>query len=64
MLTRISGHIFRRWARRAGAVTSRQKSKLCWIDDVTPHWVSDGVLNPSVENTMPDVSGAFDNFSE
>lgn len=48
------------FTRRALSLVPRRQSDTPWVDDTTPHWVTDGIINPSAKNTLQDVSGAFD----
>lgn len=64
MLTRTPRNEFWRFARRAVDLVLRRRPESKWIDDVTPAWVNDGLLHSSVENTILDVSGAFDESSD
>ena len=64
MLTRTPGTVFRDVARRAVDLILRRQTKTKWVDDVTPPWVSDGFIHPTAENTLQDVSGAFEDPTE
>ena len=64
MLTRTRGAEFWRYARKAVDLVLRRGPKSKWFDDVTPQWVNEGVLHPTPENVILDVSGAFDDISD
>ena len=60
MLIRTSRKSLWRLARKAGDFILPRPQGPKWIDDVTPPWVSDGILHPASDNSLRDVSGAFD----
>ena len=59
MLTRTPGAMFRT-VRKAVNLIRRKQPDSSWVDDVTPAWVSDGLLHHTAGNVLLDASGAFD----